>query len=259
MEGCCPSPSHSRLALRNKKEASRTQLQRSPFLQKAMMTSKATPTKKRDRLRRWRNLLSSSSETDANQADSISSSPSTSELFAPKPTMSPPSVVSDCSSFQTQSSNSRAYSTTPAANVPGRDFLNKALQLLSEQERATILEHILPTVEDIDSMLLCAFNAAKDKQRLCENKRWAFTIRGHTVRLGDEADKVVRWLDRFKQVGDIAANADAIHAGFPWAAIRFLLEVQNISLNFLPPPFGDFQTTVPLLTFHRQLYLKAAK
>ena len=173
--------------------------------------------------------------------------------------MSPPPVVSVCSSFQTQGSNSRVYSTTPAANVLGRDFLNKALQLLSEQERATIQEHILPTVEDIDSMLLCAFNAAKDKQRLCESKRWVFTFRGHTLRLGDEADKVVRWLDRFKQLGDIAANADPIHAGLPWAGIRFLLEVQYYRSTSSPPLVRHFQTPYLPLTFHRPLYLKAAK
>lgn len=198
------------------------------------MTSNAAPTKKRDQLRRWRNLLSSSSETGTNQADGFSSSPSASELFTPKPTMSPPSVVSVCSSFQTQSSHSRAYSTASAANVLGRDFSNKALQLLSEQERTTIQKHILPAIEDIDSMLLSAFNAAKDKQRLCENRRWTFTIRGHTVKLRDEADKVVRWLDRFKQVGDIAANADPMHAGLPWAGIRFLLEVRSICCSTFP-------------------------
>lgn len=44
------------------------------------------------------------------------------------------------------------------------------------------------------------------------------------MRLWDEADKVMLWLDRFKQVGDIAVNADPIHAGLPWAGIRLLLE-----------------------------------
>jgi hypothetical protein len=47
----------------------------------------------------------------------------------------------------------------------------------------------------------------------------------HTFKLQDEADKVILWLDRFKQVGDIAVNADQIHAGLPWAGIRLLLEV----------------------------------
>lgn len=193
-----------------------------------MMASKATPTKKRGRLRQWRNLLSSSSETCANKADSLRSPPSAFEPSAEKPTVSPALVEPACSSFQTQIVSPQGFPALPVADVLGRDILNKAFQLLSEQELATIKEHILPTIESIDLMLLCAFNAAEDKQRLCENKRWTFTIRGRTLRLRDEADKIVRWLDRFKQVGDIAANADPIHAGLPWAGIRFLLEVRNM-------------------------------
>jgi hypothetical protein len=106
-----------------------------------------------------------------------------------------------------------------------RDFLDRTLILLSEGERATIEKHILTTTDDIDSALRNAFSAAQEKQKLCEDRRWAFTIGGHIVRLRDEADKVLLWLDRFKQVGDIFVNADPIHAGLPWAGIRLLLEV----------------------------------
>jgi hypothetical protein len=35
----------------------------------------------------------------------------------------------------------------------------------------------------------------------------------------------VKWLDRFKQVGDVASNADPVHVGLPWAGIRVLLDV----------------------------------
>ena len=45
------------------------------------------------------------------------------------------------------------------------------------------------------------------------------------MRLRDEADNVILWLDRFKQVGDVAVNVDPIHAGLPWAGVRLLLEV----------------------------------
>lgn len=47
--------------------------------------------------------------------------------------------------------------------------------------------------------------------------------------LREEADKVLLWLDRLKQVGDITVNADPIHAGLPWAGIRLLLEVRKDS------------------------------
>ena len=155
-----------------------------------MLTGNAPPTRKRDRLRR---LLGGSSAVGPHGADH------------PVPT------------------------SHRADRDLGGDFLNKALQLLSEQERTTIREHVLSTVGDIDSVLLGAYSAAEDKQKLCENKRWTFTFRGHTVKLRDEADKVIRWLNRFGRVGDIAVNVDPIHAALPWAGIRFLLEVQNIT------------------------------
>lgn len=43
--------------------------------------------------------------------------------------------------------------------------------------------------------------------------------------LRDQADKIIHWIDRFKAVGDVAVNADPIHAGLPWASLRLLLEV----------------------------------
>ncbi|OCK99360.1 uncharacterized protein K441DRAFT_702856 [Cenococcum geophilum 1.58] len=56
-----------------------------------------------------------------------------------------------------------------------------------------------------DSALQKAFNATQEKQNLCQNKRWTFTFGEHTVRLAQEADKILLWLDRFKSVGDIAS------------------------------------------------------
>lgn len=35
----------------------------------------------------------------------------------------------------------------------------------------------------------------------------------------------MKGLDRFKQVGDVASNADPVHVGLSWARIRLLLEV----------------------------------
>jgi hypothetical protein len=67
--------------------------------------------------------------------------------------------------------------------------------------------------------------AAMQKQRAWDDKRWVFTFAGRTVALKEEADKIVRWIDRFRAVGDIAVNIDLVHAGLPWAGVRFVLEV----------------------------------
>jgi transcription elongation GreA/GreB family factor len=51
-----------------------------------------------------------------------------------------------------------------------QELLDRALQLLTQRERATIQEHILSTADDIDSALQKAFDAAQEKQNLCEKK-----------------------------------------------------------------------------------------
>src|SRR6266536_317393 len=41
-------------------------------------------------------------------------------------------------------------------------------------------------------------------------------------------DSWTEFLDKIKQIGDVAVNADPIHAGLPWAAVRFILTVSAI-------------------------------
>ena len=107
-----------------------------------------------------------------------------------------------------------------------QDFLASALKLLTVQEQATINDNLLGGAHEIESALDGAYKAAAEKQELCEAKRWTWTVGGKVIGLRDEADKVMLWLDRFKTVGDIAVNADPVHAGLPWAGIRLVLEVR---------------------------------
>jgi hypothetical protein len=105
--------------------------------------------------------------------------------------------------------------------------LDDALNRLSDSDRETLREY-LPTPNDADLALRQALTAAKEKQRCYMDQKWTFTFAGKKITLKEEADKVVHWLNRFKGVGNIAANADPIHVGLPWAGIRFLLEVRAI-------------------------------
>ena len=50
-------------------------------------------------------------------------------------------------------------------------------------------------------------------------------LNGQQRFLRDVAEKIIVWIDKFKRIGDIAANFDPIHAALPWAAVKFLLEV----------------------------------
>ena len=68
-------------------------------------------------------------------------------------------------------------------------------------------------------------DAEESKQRSVES-RWKYTRKsGETVVIRDVFEKIVRWLDVFKQVGDMAVQYDPAHAALPWAGVRFLLQV----------------------------------
>jgi hypothetical protein len=57
-------------------------------------------------------------------------------------------------------------------------------------------------------------------------KRWRYIRKtGETVILRDLFDKVIKWIDLFKQVGDVAVQYDPAHAALPWAGVRFVLQV----------------------------------
>ena len=43
-------------------------------------------------------------------------------------------------------------------------------------------------------------------------------------------EKIIRWVDTFKQIGDVAVQYDPAHAALPWAGIRFLLQVRQVAL-----------------------------
>ncbi|KAL8942223.1 MAG: hypothetical protein Q9211_001490 [Gyalolechia sp. 1 TL-2023] len=111
------------------------------------------------------------------------------------------------------------------------DILTRTLQRLSNDERATLGHQFLSNSQDVGMALDDALRAAKEKQRYCVEKKWTFTFGGRSITLNDEAEKIIGWLDRFKAVGDIAANADPVHAGLPWAGIRLLLEAATSERN----------------------------
>lgn len=57
-------------------------------------------------------------------------------------------------------------------------------------------------------------------------KRWKYTKpNGDTIIVRDVLEKIVRWIEKFKDTGDIIVQYDPSHAALPWAAVRFLLQI----------------------------------
>lgn len=109
-------------------------------------------------------------------------------------------------------------------DAPTRDLWRLALDKLSSEEKKAIVPLMLDSHLEILQRL---HTAAVDRRTECEDKRWKFELNGRQIFLRDVAQKIIVWIDKFKQIGDIAVNCDPVHASLPWAGIRFLLEVGN--------------------------------
>ncbi len=63
------------------------------------------------------------------------------------------------------------------------------------------------------------------KKVLAVRKRWKFKKpNGDVIVVRDVLEKTVRWINRFKETGDVIAQYDSAHLALPWAAFRFLLQ-----------------------------------
>lgn len=65
------------------------------------------------------------------------------------------------------------------------------------------------------------------KKQACIERRLKYKRKnGEFVVLYDVYEKMVKWVTKFKEVGDIAMQYDPGHAALPWAAVRFFLQVR---------------------------------
>ena len=51
----------------------------------------------------------------------------------------------------------------------------------------------------------------------------------------EKAVKLVGWIEKFKEVVNIAVQYDPVHAALPWAGVRFILTACLLPLTTSPP------------------------
>lgn len=97
-----------------------------------------------------------------------------------------------------------------------RNIWELALEDLDPADREN-----LRSLDKIDALKKA--KVAAEKQRdLCIAKRWKI---GRVV-IRDVFEKILVWVDKFLEIGDIVMQFDPVHAGLPWACIRIILEVR---------------------------------
>ena len=130
-----------------------------------------------------------------------------------------------------------AATTHPANSAPPSGLWDDALKKLSEEDRSAILSSGTPSSGTPSSgsnvqrdFIQSLLDAAERKRQDCDSRRWVFKRDGKNIILRDLASKIVVWVNKFKEVGDIAVNFDPVHAALPWAGVRFLLQARGIYL-----------------------------
>ncbi|KAL9633768.1 MAG: hypothetical protein Q9204_003260 [Flavoplaca sp. TL-2023a] len=110
-------------------------------------------------------------------------------------------------------------------HVQSVDLWQKALTTLDDDLRAS-LDFKNSTKRDILEKTL---RIAQEKKQLSQRRRWKIKVKGEELVVRDVLEKIIRWLDHFKAIGDVAVQYDQAHAALPWAGVRFLLQEVTIS------------------------------
>ena len=115
--------------------------------------------------------------------------------------------------------------STAAGSVRAQPLWGKAIDSdeLSPQERKTLTDIGF----GVDSGEMASAVRSMTEKILNEKKGelWKAKFREEEVVLRDIGMKILRWVDKFKQIGDIIVQFDPVHAALPWAGFRFLLQV----------------------------------
>ena len=121
--------------------------------------------------------------------------------------------------------------STALSNASGPHLWSRAFNCseLSSQERETLKGVGIETdTHQIASALGTMTKEIVDGKK---GKDWKIEFKGEEIVMRDVGMKILRWLDRFKAIGDIIVQYDPGHAALPWAGFRFLLKVK---LSFRP-------------------------
>ena len=107
-----------------------------------------------------------------------------------------------------------------AATVP--DLWNNAFKTLKEKDKQNVDFQRTDKRAILEDLLV---EVQKTKQE-CLARRLKFKrSNGDSVHIYDVCEKIVNWVNKFKEIGDTAMQYDPGHAALPWAAIRFFLQV----------------------------------
>ncbi|KAK1962711.1 hypothetical protein LY78DRAFT_695316 [Colletotrichum sublineola] len=104
---------------------------------------------------------------------------------------------------------------------------------------------------------------AEAKRTLSAQKRWKLKKpNGDTIVVRDVLEKIVGWVQRFKETGDTIVQYDPGQAALPWAAVRFLLQIAVSEVQLFAALADDLEYIARVMVRYRAfegLYLRGSK
>ena len=158
--------------------------------------------------------------------------------FSKKVSASEPATTTSGSVLEPTVTYGPSLTANPSQHASVRDLWGLALERLSKDDKDALSQITLDSKLDVLQHL---HTAAIKKRTECEDRRWKFELNGQQIILRDIAQRIIVWVDKFKQIGDVAVNFDPVHASLPWAGIRFLLEV-GLLITLIPGTEADGET-----------------
>lgn len=131
---------------------------------------------------------------------------------------------------------------SPSAN---QSLLDKVFEQLTEEQRLLLRAHEQKS-QDINDVFAQALDAAEEKKQTCNSERWTLTLGSRTISTREKADKVIEFLDRFKNIGNIASAADPVHLGLPWAGISLILQITIREKQQMDAVLGGIATALSM-------------
>lgn len=103
--------------------------------------------------------------------------------------------------------------------------------------------------------LHAALKVAEDKRQLSLKKRWKKRRPGggEDIIIRDIMEKIVQWIRRFRDIGDVIVQYDPGYSALPWAAVRFLLQSAINDIDVHTAMVEDLEMVTRLLARYDQV------
>ena len=133
---------------------------------------------------------------------------------------SPSPIPATSASQQATPGSQQTTPHDPSAERGGDDLWTNAYNKLPDKLKQQLGTDKLETLQSV----LQAATQAKEANMASRLKlKWG----GKDFDVQETADRLIGWIAKFKEVGDIAVQYDPVHAALPWAGVRFILLVRT--------------------------------